>query len=392
LKAYAQNKAKSWHWAIGIFFLFFITSCNPTKRLSEGNTLLVGNAILIKEENLLDKNDMKNELKKLARQQPNKKFLSIWRFRLAAYNVATRKDSIYYDVNPYFADTTGGKLKQWLKNKIGEPPVVFDSTLMKSSEVRMNQHLFNNGYFNSEVTSDFISKRKKTKVTYNVAPNERYYINNISMMAEDSAIHQIIKSKEDQTYLNKGDPYQAKVLEAERTRLANNIQDEGYFTFNREYVKVEIDTVTPGNLKADVFYTVKNPVDTTERHDKYLIGEIQVELLVQRARLKFVDLTQIDTANLRNILTLLPKKTVKPKPIVRAIFFDEDSLYRKSDYNLTLQRLNSLGVFRLVNIAFEPYKTGLHTGILNTKISAVMREKSKLLILRTNGIPILNKA
>jgi outer membrane protein insertion porin family len=318
---------------------------------------------------------MKNELKKLARQQPNKKFLNIWRFRLAAYNVATRKDSIYYDVNPYFADTTGGKLKQWLKNKIGEPPVVFDSTLMKSSEVRMNQHLFNNGYFNSEVTSDFISKRKKTKVTYNVAPNERYYINNISMLAEDSAIHQIIKSKEDQTYLNKGDPYQAKVLEAERTRLANNIQDEGYFTFNREYVKVEIDTVTPGNLKADVFYTVKNPVDTTERHDKYLIGEIQVELLVQRARLKFVDLTQIDTANLRNILTLLPKKTVKPKPIVRAIFFDEDSLYRKSDYNLTLQRLNSLGVFRLVNIAFEPYKTGLHTGILNTKISAVMRKK-----------------
>jgi len=279
---------------------------------------LIGNAIQIEEENLLDKNDMKNELKKLARQQPNKKFLSIWRFRLAAYNVATRKDPVYYDVNPYFADTTGGKMKQWLKNKIGEPPVVFDSTLMISSEIRMNQHLFNNGYFNSEVTSNYISKRKKTKVTYNVAPNERYYINNISLVAEDSAIHKIVISKAKETYLNKGDPYAAKVLESERTRIANNIQDEGYFTFNREYVKVEIDTVTPGSLKADIYYTVKNPVDSTEKHDKYYMGEIQVELLVQRSRLKYVDLTKIDTSNLRSILTLVPEKTLKPKSLLES--------------------------------------------------------------------------
>lgn len=352
-----------------------MNSCSQTKRLSNGNSLLVANAIEIEEDNFLDKNEMKNELKKLARQQPNKKFLGLWRFRLNAYNVATRKDSVYYDIDPFFADSSGGKFKQWLKTKIGEPPVVFDSTLMKSSEIRMNRHLSNNGYFKSEVTSNFTIKRKKAKVTYHVTPNQRYNINEISLYAEDSVIHQIVKARENETYLVRGDPYEAKILEAERTRLMNNIQNEGYFTFNREYVRVEIDTVTPEGYAADIYYIIKNPVEEDKSHDKYQIGEIQFELMLTRNRFKTIDLSKIDSVRLRNILTILPAKTIKAKPIVRSIFFEEDSLYRKTDYNTTLQRLNSLGVFRSVNIVFEPYKTSKNNGVLDTKISAVLRKK-----------------
>lgn len=353
--------------------MFTLNSCSNTKRLTDTESLLVGNSIVIEEDNLLDKSEMRNELKKLARQQPNKKFLGFWRLRLSTYNVAARKDSVYYTEDPSTAEQSKSKFNQWLKTKIGEPPVIFDSTQTNSSEIRMESHLFNNGYFNSEVKSDYITKKKKTKALYYVVPNERYYINDVSFKAIDSNLNQIVKFIEDQTLVLKGNPYQAKVLEEERTRITNAIQNEGYFTFNREFIRVEIDTNLAGNI-ADIYYTVLNPQDSAE-HVKYFVGNIDFELTFNRNRLKRLNLTKLDTFQYRNINIILPKKTMRARPIVRSIFFDEDSLYRKEDYNATLRRLNSLGVFRSVNVKFEPYMLSKDEGMLDTKISAVMRKR-----------------
>lgn len=361
---------------VGIILLFSISSCSNTKRLSNGNYLLIGNAIEIKEDNLLDKSDMKNELKKLARQQTNKKFLGFWRLRLSTYNFATRKDDVYEKNDFETVDSTTSKFNLWLRTKIGEPPVIFDSTLMSSSQIRMQSHLRNNGYFNAEVTSDFEikQKKKKAKAEYFVEPNERYYLRNVVYSAEDGAIEQIVKANQEETLLQQGNPYEAKVLEQERTRITNAIQNEGYFTFNREFIIVEIDTfIHPGNL-ADIYYTIKNPIDSTT-HNKYYIGDVDFELTFPRSRLRKIDLSKIDTSYLRGILTVLPQKSIRPKPIVRSIFFDEDSLYRKENYNATLRRLNDLGVFRSVNVKFEPYLIAVDEGILNTKISATLRKK-----------------
>ncbi len=316
---------------------------------------------------------MKNELKKLARQQLNKKFLGFWRLRLSTFNVASRKDPIYYADDPSRADSTTSKFNKWLKTKIGEPPVIFDSTLVNSSQVRMERHLANNGYFNAEIYSDYKINKKKAKVNYHITPNDRYFLRNVTFGADDALIDKIVQKNEQVTLVIQGNPYQAKVLEEERTRITNAIQNEGYFTFNREFIRVEIDTNLTDNL-ADIYYTVKNPADSTQ-HYKYYIGNIEFELTIPRARLKKVDLTKLDTSNLRNILTVLPEKTIKPKPIVRSIFFNEDSLYRKDDYNATLSRLNNLGVFRSVNVKFDPYQVTIDEGILDTKISARLRKK-----------------
>ncbi|MEZ5002238.1 MAG: BamA/TamA family outer membrane protein [Chitinophagales bacterium] len=376
MKAYTQNNIKYWLWLVGIILLFSISSCSNTKRLSEGNYLLIGNGIEIKEDNLLDKNDMKNELKKLARQQTNKKFLGFWRLRLSTFNLATRKDDVYEHNDFEAVDSTTSKFNQWLRTKIGEPPVIFDSTLMVSSQIRMQSHLHNNGYFNAEVTSDFElkEKKKKVKAKYYVVPNDRYYLRNVVYSADDPALDRIVKANVDETLLFKDNPYEAKVLEQERTRITNAIQNEGYFTFNREFIIVEIDTfIEPGN-KADIYYTIKDPVDSTTHH-KYYIGDVDFELTFPRSRLRKLDLSKLDSNYVRGILTILPEKSIRPKPIIRSIFFDEDSLYRKENYNSTLRRLNDLGVFRSVNVKFEPYLIEEDIGILNTKIAATLRKK-----------------
>jgi len=353
------------------------SSCSNTKRLADNQSLLTGNGVVIDEDNLLDKNEMKNELKKLARQQPNKKFLGLWRLRLSVYNVATRKDSTYIqDID--MVDTTKSKFKQWMQTKIGEPPVIFDSTLMKSSQIRMKQHLFNNGYFNSEVTSDYKIKKKKAKVNYYITPNERYYIDKITYSAEDSTIDKIMHKDLVETLVLPGSAYIAKELDNERNRLTNEIQDEGYFTFNRNYIIIEVDTFKDGNL-TDIAYIIKNPQDS-EIHKKYYIGNITFDVKIPDRQLKRIDLSKIDTAHIRNITTYLPDNILSPGPIVRSIFFNEDSIYRKSDYNSTLRRLNSLDIFRSVNVKFDPYQVAIGEGVLDTYVSATMRKKQTLSI------------
>jgi outer membrane protein assembly factor BamA len=351
-----------------------MNSCSNTKHLRDDQSLLISNSIIIQEDNFLDKNDMKNELKKLARQQPNKKFIGFWRLRLSIYNAASRKNPELIQ-DPEKTDTTKRKFNQWLRTKIGEPPVIFDSTLMSSSQLRMQQHLFNNGYFNSEVTSDFTirEKKKKVKVNYYIDPKERYYIDDVEFAAEDSAIEKILFNNLDKTVVLSGAPYEAKVLDEERVRLTNAIQDEGYFTFNRGYIIIEVDTFMKGN-KTNVFYNIKNPADF-DNHQKYYIGNVSFDLQVAERRHRKVDLNRIDTADIRNITTYLPHGIVKVKPIVRSIFFNEDSLYRKSDYNSTLRRLNGLNIFRSVNIKFDPFQATMDEGILDTRISATLRKK-----------------
>ena len=330
---------------------------------------------------------MKNELKKLARQQPNKKFLGFWRLRLSVYNMASRdrkaKKSASVSTSDVAirADTTGSRFNLWLRDKIGEEPVLFDSTMMKSSQVRMRQHLFNNGYFKSDVASDYDlnSKKKKTQVHYYIDPRELYHIDSISFTAEDSVIDDILQNNLEETLVFSGDPFIAKTLDAERVRLTNLIQNEGYFTFNRGYIIIEVDTVNQPGTLADVSFIIKNP-QNNETHKKYYIGNVTFELKVPERRLKKVDLTKIDTALIRNVTTYLPAGILKPKPIVRSIFFSEDSLYRKSDYSATLRRLNSLNVFRSVNIKFEPYQISPNEGILDTRISGTMRKKQTVSI------------
>ena len=364
---------------IGVMILMGMNSCSNTKHLTENQSLLISNAIVIEEDNFLDKNEMKNELKKLARQQPNKKFLGFWRLRLSMYNAASRKNPELIQ-NPEAVDTTKRKFNQWLRNKIGEPPSIFNPDYIATSQILMERHLFNSGYFNAKVTSDYKTneKKKKTKVNYYIDPKDRFAIDNVDFAAEDEAIEDILLDNLEETLVLKGEPYTAKVLDEERVRLTNVIQNEGYFTFNRGYIIIEVDTFKKGNV-ADVYYKIKNPQDF-ELHKKYYIGNVTFDLKIPEKRLKKVDMSQIDTAHIRNITTYLPDGILKPKPIVRSIFFDEDSLYRKDDYSSTLRRLNSLNVFRSVNVKFDPYQVAIDEGILDTRVSGTLRKKQTVSI------------
>src|SRR6185369_1264033 len=80
------------------------------------------------EENL----SLEGKLASLARQQPNKKTLGLFKLNLTIYN------------RYYTTDTTG--LYRWIMNNIGEPPVLFDSTTLPGSAQLMHEYMVSKGY------------------------------------------------------------------------------------------------------------------------------------------------------------------------------------------------------------------------------------------------------
>lgn len=319
-----------------------------------------------------EKNNLKVELAKAARQKPNKKLFGFINIKLGFYNLAEKRRSKRLDKGK---DPVITKFNNWMAEKIGEPPAVYDSLIVKVSERNMRNLLANSGYLNAKVESYHVSKDKKTKVYYTAYPGNLFYIRNVFYTAEDEYVEEIVTKpkyvKESKILTN--EPYNVEMLKEERDRVFDEVLNQGYFTFSKGYVMMDVDSNLVGD-SLDIYVRVKNPNDGFETiHKKYYMGNIYFN--VDQSGSKRFDLSKIDTFNLRTLGIILPRKSVDPEAIARTIFFNEDELYTKNFHNLTLKRLNALGIFKFVNVRFEPYQVSMDEGILDTYIKGTFNKK-----------------
>src|ERR1051325_310569 len=185
---------------------FALSSCNPTKKLTEGEYLLDKNAVIDKYGSL-DKTEMETYIK----QKPNRKLL-FWRMYLHIYNSIdqgkldrikakriakreaynARKTEKFNRINAKREAKGKKKLEYSLKDKkpfifrewwlsVGEPPVIYDSLLAKKSAKQIKLYANNKGYFNS-VVKDSVSQpvHKKVKSYYIIHEGKPYTVRNLS--------------------------------------------------------------------------------------------------------------------------------------------------------------------------------------------------------------------
>lgn len=353
--------------------MLIITSCSSTKYLKDKETILKSNKVVIDASvSKKERNIIKADLVKAARQKPNKKLFGFINIKLGFYNLAEKRRTKRLDKQK---DPVITKFNKWMAEKVGEPPAVFDSLLVKVSEKNMKNLLANTGYLNATVESKYESTDRKTKVTYTAHPGKRYYVRNVYYTAEDDYVEEIItqpKYVKNTTIISK-EPYDVEMLKTERDRIYDEILNQGYFTFSKGYVVMDVDSNMVGD-SLDIYVRVKNPNDGYETiHKKYYMGNIYFN--VDQSVSRKVDLTQIDTFKRRSLEIILPKKVIDPDAIARTIFFDTDSLYTKSWHELTLKRLNALGLFKFVNVRFEPYQISMDEGVLDTYIKGTFNKK-----------------
>lgn len=325
--------------------LLFLSGCANTRFLRDGEVLFKANKILYtKEEPESKAKSLSTDLKEISQLQPNKKFLGVAQTRLWFYNVAGRHKQ--------------NKFRFWMKEKIGEAPVLYDSTYATKSAVLMENYLVNNGYFYAKVDYKTAIKRKKATVVYLVDLGDVYRINNIKFPAPTNPINKIIQDYKKETVLVPCEPFKVSVLKDERERIAKDLQNEGYFYLSREYVTFDLDSNNSTKL-VNVSLKINPPSDSTQ-HQIYYINNVFVH--TDYSIEQFKSEVELDTFSVNEYHFVYEDLKYRTNILIGAIHFERDKKYSRTDYNATLNHLADLGVFRFINIKFVPSLSTDSTG------------------------------
>jgi outer membrane protein assembly factor BamA len=330
-----------------VLVIIVVSSCNPTKYIPKDETLLDENHIIINTANI-----KRSEILPFIKQKPNKRIFGV-RFHLGLYDLSNIKKERW----PH----------NWLRN-IGEEPVVFDSYATLKSKDQIKTYLASKGYFDGQVNDTIMTAKRKSRVYYNIDVNSPYTIRNLSYEIADTGLIKIIEFDSVNCLIERGKPYDADILQAERARLERSIRDMGFYSFSGENIYFNIDS-TIGNRQVDILYGIKlflkydsnnNPVLVP--NDQYTIRKIYIYPdFIPKEVLAGGDAYQrsLDTVEYKGyyFITNLKKQTIKYDVIIQALYLKPDATFNVTNTERSQTHLMAFKTYRLVNIRYyEPEK------------------------------------
>ena len=203
-----------------------LSSCSVSRHLPE-NAYLLDEVRIISEENP----EVTSSLKSKVRQQPNVRTFGLFRLPLGVYSLSGKKNHF---------------INRALRN-IGEAPRVYNDTLTRKSCEVMRQTLVNQGYLKARVDAETTYKRHKAKVSYYAHPGRLYRVKSVRYLCTDTVLMGHVLDDSLNSAIEVGMPFDANVLNGERTRLASLLQGEGYYGFKKDYVTYIADTARNSN-------------------------------------------------------------------------------------------------------------------------------------------------
>ncbi len=324
-----------------LLVLLFASSCSNTKYLNEGELLYTGGKVKV-VDSLLSKKERKNlekELKLLLRPKPNSKILGL-RPKLLIYNLAGKPKK-------------EKGIRHWLRTKVGEPPVLFSQVSLDYNADILQNYAENHGYFKVMTSADSTRKGKRVTADYTVKPGKQYKIREVIFPPDSSAMDQSVRSTQDKTFLKRGDAYDLDVIKDERVRIDARLKEEGYFFFNPDFLKVQVDS-TVGSYQVDLIVKVKD--EMPEQAKKvFTINNIFIypDYSVRRMRRDSIAGDTTAVFQYKDFTIYDKKRLFNPRIYDRTLYFHKYDLYNRTDHNLSLNRLVNLGTFKFVKNQFK---------------------------------------
>ncbi len=295
--------------------LLLFCSCSSKRHLAEGEYLL--DRIHISSDTTKIQTSMLNGY---LLQQPNARWASLAKLPLGIYLMSNPKSNSKF---------------QRLLRRVGEAPVVYDSIQAERGRIRMRNALFNMGYLHADISMETIYKKHKVQLRYNLHPGQRYYVDSISAEVCDTAIEHEIQLIKSASLLHNGMPFDANILNQERSRINNHLADKGFFAFNRDFIHFHADT-TSRSQKVRLKMTVSDFTDPTTKktspHNRYRIGDISFSY----------DRTGGSPIWLRESV------------LKRSSSLTTGNLYRETDVSDTYRKFNNLEAISSTNIRLTP--------------------------------------
>ena len=338
-----------------VFTGLIVTSCNNLKKLPAGERLYTGSEVVF-DDTIKSKKEIRSELQKLVRPIPNSKILGM-RLRLTLYNLGkpTKKKG----------------LNHLLRNKWGEPPVLFSKARPDYTATVLNNYMWNHGFFKSTTEAEPILTEKTAKVKYHVRAGNRYKIDTVGFPTDSTILGQLIHAQQKKTFLKRNNYFNLDDIKDERTRIDQALKNYGYFYFNPDYLLVQVDSTLKG--KVNLYVKVK------ERSPKSALIPYDIKNIYIYANYR----NSIDTLLLWKDLVSYPnyklidtQKLFKPRLFEKIITLKQDSIYSRAAHNVSLKRLVDLGTFKYIRASFERLRDS--TPLLNAAFYLTPTEKRSL--------------
>lgn len=352
---------------IVLALILFGVSCSTSKYIPEGEYLLDKVSIQSNVEGV-----SQVDLSAHLRQKPNYKTFGLYKLPLHLYSLSGKDSSRFYN--------------RWLKT-IGEPPVIYDETLMEQTAQELQRVFINKGFVHAQVEAFPRFGGGTVDIDYVVQPNLPFVISNYIVDIQDSVISNRLLSdgtrpllgrnsvQEDiteeillqHTLIQPGMRFDLDVLDAERGRVVDIFRRQGYYTFSKEYVGFIADTLNtqPNSVSLEmVFYPMQVRQDRreiAEPHRRYRIASVDVYLqydpLVNR---DIVNYQAVDSFRVEGCNVWLGDwgRYIRTSVLMENIHLRPNMEYNSYMVEMTYNSLSRLDIFRNVNIQLVPYEEG----------------------------------
>jgi len=326
-------------------------ACNPTKFLSEDESLLKKTEIIIEDpENGQEVSALKIDLERFYKQEPNSKWFLFFPREWFWFKHSGEGDTLWYN--------------NVVRKDIAEKPSLYDDDLSDVSAENMKLYLRNiKGYFESEVKYEKQTEFQHTWIQYLINLGPRYKINSVQYLSKDKSILKIIKDIQEESRIQPGTYIDANVFNEEKQKIVLDLQNRGYTNFIDKYIDVKADSTRHENA-FDFYIEILTPPNS-DSHQKYTLGEINV----------YTDFhNDQDTSDLESISAFgnnyyreSESFIIDPNTLDKLIFLKKDETYDREDRYKTIRKLSSLNMYKFVNVS--PYVIPGQDSILNYNIT-----------------------
>ncbi|MGB5818360.1 MAG: BamA/TamA family outer membrane protein [Saonia sp.] len=383
---------------IGLLLLcIIIASCNTLKRVGEDELLLIKNHIYADDEKVVGEN-----LQSLIIQKPNSTLLG-YPLRLNLYNLAKKNPDSSFQAwlhrkekrEQRYVNLLSRKqlnrlgesffvkgASEWLK-KIGEAPVIIDTSKTIKSLERLKSYYGSKGYFNNNATYTVETGKRKQRaeINYKIILGKPFIIDSISKKIDSKAVDSIYELHLEDSFIKTEKQFDLSDFNSERERLTSLFRNSGVYNFQESSINYEILRDTT-KIRDDQKMDVELNIDDLRQRDggTFTTSEYKVHRFDQINI--FADYTYVNSGDeLQSIdyenytIYYNDKLRYKPKALTDAIFLEKDSIYRDLDRLRTYRQITNLNTFKYPNIEFIEDSTGTK---LTSNIYLAPRKKYSL--------------
>lgn len=288
----------------------------------------------------------------------------------------------------------------WWMRVVGEPPAIYDSSLSRKTVKEIRAFMFNRGYFDNTVTLEedtFLGGN--IAVRYRISENEAHRIRRASYVTDDFRIRHLIDSSKNEALIRLGAPYIKENITLERERLERLLRNNGYYSFNREYVTILVDSqgLAPvsksdsilyrenpalfSRFGCDVVFTIRNP--ESGRHVRFKIDSVTFTLNESDTLIKF----KTDTVQMRGVRYFLQGKHRYSLGVLDSkVLLHPGQYFDNSRITNTQAQLSGMDMFRYVNLLLDTHQNNMSVRITANRLPKY-QISDELGLLMSQGAP-----